>query len=172
MNKASVVLLAFVLLILFVTVPVMAEPTNGQKVPCTITFTSPHTIATGESHRTNGDVIQRRDYVVGFNVELDVYGASPIFGTAVVERDVGMANVPHNEMLLWHEKYVISFPTEEGGFEGTSLEHYSDFVSMSSYNLDIHFVLRGTGEFEGQTINAWRTGPAGPGGATGYLLKP
>jgi len=152
--------------------PVLAAPTNGQKVPIIIKFTSPQTIVKGESWTTNGGVIQRRDFVVGFNVELDVEGESPIFGSAVVERDVGMANVPKNEMLLWHEEYVISFPTEGGGFEGTLVEHYTDFVSMSSYDLDIHFVLLGTGAFERQTINAWRTGPAGPGGAIGYLLKP
>ena len=152
--------------------PVLAAPTNGQKVPIIIKFISPQTIVKGESWTTNGGVIQRRGYVVGFNVELDVDGAPAIFGSAVVERDVGMANVPKNEMMLWHEEYVISFPTEGGGFEGTSVEHYTDFVSVSSYNLEIHFVLHGTGAFEGQTINAWRTGPAGPEGATGYLLKP
>ena len=172
MNKKVLILALSLLMLMFAVAPVMADPTNGQKVPITITFTSPKTIVTGESWRTNGDVIQRRDYVVTYKVELDVDGAPPIFGSAVAERDPGMANVPNNEMLLWHEKYVISFPTEGGGFEGTSVQHYTDFVSMSSYNLDIHFLLHGTGEFEGQTINAWREGPAGPGGATGYLLKP
>lgn len=171
MKKAAVVV-AFVLLMLFAVVPVVAEPSRGQKVPIVLKLKPvPGSAFPGEVRTTNGNVTQRRDAGLNYTAELSIDGASPIIGKVVAERG-GMAIVSKTGMMLMHETIVLFFPTEGGGFEGNAPCHYTDFVSLTSYSLDIHAVFHGTGAFEGQTINAWRSGGANSAGFIGYLLKP
>jgi len=173
-KNAAVVFLALSLLLLLAAAPVMAEPTNGQKVPAIMTFPVPPKITMldpGEVWKTNGNVSHRRDTIINYTFLFIIDGAPPITGYAITVRD-GNGIIPKTGMFSYHEYYEFWFPTVGGGFEGRGLSHYFDFVSMSSYDLEIHVILHGTGSFEGQTLNMWRTGgPTGPGW-TGYLLKP
>lgn len=175
MKKTAVVILALALLMTFVAVaPVMAEPTEGQKVPAILKFTVPPKVTIldpGETWTTPGNASHRRDTIVNYTFQLIIDGAPPIIGYAISVRD-GNGIPTKIGMIGYHEYYEFWFPTAGGGFEGRGLNHITDMVSLSSYNLDLHVVLHGTGAFEGQTLNMWREGPPLPGGWFGYLLKP
>ena len=173
MRKIVVSVFALALLIMFTfsALPVMAEPTNGQKVAVTLKLTPvPETSIPGDRWVTNGGVTQLRDSGLTYALELAIDGALPIKGISIVVRDPALGKRP--EMVLYHEYHVMSFSTAGGGFEGNALLRLTDFVSSTVYTVQAHGVFQGTGEFEGQTLNLWRyEGPTG-GVWEGYLLKP
>jgi len=173
-KKTAVTILVLALLLLFAAAPAMAEPTNGQKIPAIMTFPVPPKITMldpGEVWKTPGNVSHRRDTIVNYTFVFTIGDDPPLTGYAITVRD-GNGIIPKTGMFSYHEYYEFWFPTVGGGFEGRGLSHYFDFVSMSSYDLEIHVVLHGTGSFEGQTLNMWRTGGVVGPGWTGYLLKP
>ncbi len=168
MKKATIIIFALTLLVISFALPVMAEPTQGQKVPVTLKFT-PISGPPGDRRTTDGDVTQVRDAGLKCALELVIDGAQPLIGESFATRDA-MGKRP--EMVLYHEHQVMTFPTEEGGFEGYDLLKITDMQSATEFTLQAHGVYQGTGAFEGQTLNLWRTkGPANPVWE-GYLLKP
>lgn len=168
-RKSSVIIFALALLLTTFTLPVMAEPTDGQKVAVTLKFT-PVGGPSGDRWTTNGGVTQVRDAGLTFNLELTIDGvATPIIGESFAERDA-MGKRP--EMVLYHEHHVMYFPTEGGGFEGYDLLKITDMKSGTEFTLQAHGVYQGTGAFEGQTLNLWRDKGQSNPVWEGYLLKP
>ena len=167
--RKSLVIFALALLLTSFALPVIAAPTEGQKVTVTLKFT-PVGGPPGDRWTTNGGVTQVRDAGLTFNLELTIDGvATPIIGESVATRDA-MGQRP--EMVLYHEHHVMWFPTEGGGFEGYDLLKITDMKSGTDFTLQAHGVYQGTGAFEGQTLNLWRDkGPSNPVWE-GYLLKP
>lgn len=153
-------------------VPVIAEPTKGQKVPVTLKFTPiPSEATLGEFNLNNGNIGQRRGSSANYTVELSIDGAVPIVGKSVAERPISVYNVIKHQSLAIHEIHVMYFSTEEGGFEGNALLQFTEYVSLSDYHIKAHGTFQGTGAFEEQTIVVSYEGPQG-GTWTGYLLKP
>jgi len=174
MRKKLILIPVLVLMLLAAATPVIAKPSDGQKVPAILKFPTPPKVTTldpGVLTWTKGNVSHLRDRIINYSFLLIIDDAPPIAGYAIAERDGN--GIPYKiGMTGYHEYYEFWFPTVGGGFEGRGLSHYFDFVSMSSYDLEIHVVLHGTGSFEGQTLNMWRTGGVVGPGWTGYLLKP
>ena len=174
MEKPVLVLAVGLLAVAMLTTPVLAAPTNGQKVPAILKFPTPPKVSIldpGERTWTNGNVTHLRDRIINYTFLLIIDGAPPITGYAITVRDG--SGIPYKiGMTGYHDYYEFWFPTEGGGFEGRALNHITDATSEISYNLSLHTVLHGTGAFEGQTLNMWREGPLLPGGWFGYLLKP
>ncbi len=167
-RKSSVIIFALALLLISFALPVMAAPTDGQKVAVTLKFT-PVGGPPGERWTTNGGVTQVRDAGLTYDIELSIDGGPAIIGNSVAARDA-MGKRP--VMVLYHEHHVMWFPTEGGGFEGYDLLKITDMNSASDFTLQTHGVYQGTGAFEGQTLYLWRDkGPADPVWE-GYLLKP
>jgi hypothetical protein len=177
-----------VFLVALMATPVIAVPTQVQKLPVLLKFTplpasDPNYVSdAGESWTTNGNgnpeaatIKQWRDSVTSYKVELTIEGADPIVGYSVAERPVMVYNYLKHQRMAIHEIHVISFPTEDGGFEGNTLLELSDIVGFSpppgEYHIETHGTFHGTGAFEGQTIVASYSGDAG-GTWLGYLSKP
>jgi hypothetical protein len=169
-KKAAVVIVVFALLMLTIGVlPVLAEPTNGQKVPVKIKWA-----ATGTTtlERNDSDGLSHRILKTTWNVQLFIDDAvTPLYGTAVSIRQVLYAYAKL-QMAVYNDDYVISFPTEEGGFEGSAHLLLTDYAGGTNYNIQIHGLFHGTDAFEGQTLNVGVD--KGPASFVweGYLLKP
>ena len=170
MNKKIIRLAITLLTVAILVTPVLAVPTQGQKVPITLQFnpegnTGGVTKVTpsGIRHWTNRDKV----YSLIFSID----GAEPIPGldNAISSYkwwtdDEGMGNG------IYHEFNVLTF--EGGTFEGNSKLKFTDFdYGTRTFNVEAHGVFHGTGVFEGQTIVAGYEGPSG-GTWSGYLLKP
>ena len=174
MDRRVLAMAVLLLAVAMVATPVLAAPINGQKVSATLKFPTPPKVTTldpGETTWTNGNVTHLRDRIINYTFLLIIDGAPPITGYAITVRDGN--GVPYKiGMTGYHEYYEFWFPTAGGGFEGRALNHITDATGPMSYDLSLHVVLHGTGAFEGQTLNLWRSGgPIGPGWL-GYLLKP
>jgi len=164
-KKVSVITMTLLAVAMFVA-PVMAEPTNGQKVPATLVAAPQVGGAPPEKMWiTNGDIQQIRGrQVIYFPITLtigsDVYtdGYSYNFVNSVFNLNTMVVNV--RGLAVWTFDNV-------GGFEG-NLE--MKLSAIDGY-YSIHGVLRGFGNFEGQTLMLSYDGP--PVGAvwTGYCLK-
>ncbi len=174
MKKVAVVVLTLALLtMLFAVLPAMAAAPEEKKVPAKVTFavTSNKLV---ENITTDGNV-SHRIYLQNWTVKLFIGDAeTPIEGTAIVNRDTDYRYVKPGEVnQVINDQYVISFPTENGGFEGHSHSIITDWVaSTRTYNIRVHVLLHGTGAFEGQTLNAWQNGAGTTPLWEGYLLKP
>ena len=164
-KKVLVVTMALFAVAMFVA-PVMAEPTNGQKVPATL-IPGP-AVGGAPPERmwiTNGGIYQVRgeqvDYFpITLTIGSAVYsnGYSYNFVNSVFNLNTKVVNV--RGLAVWTFDAI-------GGFEG-NLEMKLSAID-GSYS--IHGVLRGFGNFEGQTLMLSYDGP--PVGAvwTGYCLK-
>ncbi len=175
MKKVAVVALAFALLIVtFAAVPVMAKPSVEQKVPIKVTFSITSSTVV-ERWLTGGNISHRLLNQV-WSVELTIGDSlTPITGTATVVRDTDYRYTkPGGVDQIINDDYEFSFPTEEGGFEGHSHSLLTDWNAgpPATYDIAVHVLLQGTGEFEGQTLNAWQNGPGTIPLWEGYLLKP
>ena len=174
MKKVAVVVLALALLtMLFAVLPAMAAPPEEKKVPVNVTFkvTLNKLI---ENFTTEGNV-SHRIYLQNWDVSLTIGDSStPIKGTAVVDRDTDYRYVkPSVVNQVINDHIVMSFPTEGGGFEGHAQSIITDWDSATrTYNIRVHVLLQGTDAFEGQTLNAWQSGPGTTPLWEGYLLKP
>ena len=152
--------------------PVMAAPTDGQKVPVTIYFSNQ--VATNIVDTTTGNVVHRVADIT-YDISVDVDGVPTYTGTAIAERNVLM--IPRGagvfDMIL-SDDYIMSFDGQDGTFEGQAVIVLKDYAPATpTYEAGkAHALLQGTGVFDGQTINAghhWV--PFGPITWNGYLLK-
>jgi hypothetical protein len=171
LKKAILVFSIILLMIAAVIVPVLAVPTDGQKVPVILKFT-PYKTVNGDKWTTDGNITQRRDYTIYYHLSLSINGATPLIGECVAIRDSISAYTKVPGMAVYHEDYVMSFVKDEGGFEGNAMLMMTDYVSPTNFIMEAHGVFHGTGTFEGQTINAWRVEGLPGIDWTGYLLKP
>jgi hypothetical protein len=173
MNKKILTITITLLALTILATPVLAVPTKGQKLPVSLKFTPvPSSGVPGEFRLTNGGIGQRRDGAIKYTVELSIDGATvPIVGESSADRPIVVYNILKHQRFTLHEIHVMSFSTEDGGFEGNALLKFTEFVSLSDYHIETHGTFHGTGAFEGQTIVAGYEGPQG-GTWTGYILKP
>jgi hypothetical protein len=155
----------FLFVALFV-VPVLAEPTNGLKVPASL-IPGPQVGGTPPEKQwvTNGGIQQARgrevDYFpITLTIGSDVYtdGYSYNFGNVVFNSKTMILN--SRGIAVWTFEGIGSF---EGNLE-MKLSAIDGYYS-------IHGVLFGFGDFEGQTLMLSYDGP--PVGAVwaGYCLK-
>lgn len=150
--------------------PVLAEPTDGQKAEITLTWkTGSYTYTTHNS----GPIIHRH-LDMNWQVTLTfVANGTTYVGSAITERDVTIVPDDTGTKRNYRDQYTISFPDQNGGFEGNTILVVQNYGTSSATQM-IHGLLKGTGDFEGHTINAgvppwelmtsfiWE----------GYLLKP
>ncbi len=189
MNK-QLLILALSLLMLAAIAPVMADPTDGQKVPVVqingAAITTPTVCPrdgvtypyTGTSNPNDGNITQRRDYgnVLGTNLIID--GGTPLVGISYnnydrmwqYDRDTGLLA---GSMGIYHYDAIWDYPTAGGGFEGNIFLLLTDYSAGPpvTYNAKMHALLQGYGAFEGQTLQFSYEGP-NPVVWEGYLLKP
>jgi hypothetical protein len=175
LKKTGIVLaFSFALLIgLFVTLPAMASSPGEKRVPVDVSFkvTSNKLI---ENFTTQGNV-SHRVYLMKWDVNLMIDGSStPLKGSAEVDRDTDYRYVkPGVVNQVINDHLVITFPTEGGGFIGHAQSIITDWDSATrTYNIRVHILLQGSGNFEGQTLNAWQNGPGTTPLWEGYIVKP
>ncbi len=166
MNKKALAITITLLAVAMLVAPVMAEPTKGLKVPATLAAAPQVGGAPPEKQwMTNGGIVQTRGkqddyYPIILTIGSDVYtnGYSTNFGNVVINLKTMVVNV--RVLAVWTFEGI-------GGFEGNIEMKLSAIDGYYS----IHCVLRGFGDFEGQTLMLSYDGP--PVGAvwTGYCLK-
>lgn len=151
--------------------PVLATPTEENKVRVTLTWTNtgPTTII---YHDVTGNVSHRnmtQNWAVKIFIGDD---QTPIQGTAFGERQTlyiyGRKEQGVDQVANDH--YVITLPG--GGFEGNTHILITDWNSTSrTYNVNLHALFHGTGVYDGQTLNAWQNGPGTTMLWEGYLSQ-
>ena len=154
MNK-KVLLIAMVMFsVMLMVTPVLAVPTQGQKLPVSLKFTNPATTNPGTIHKTNGDIGQKRDSAGSYAVELSIDGADPIVGVSMTEVPISVYNMIKHQCFTIHEIHIMAFPTEDGGFEGNVLLRFTDVVSLVPGAFDYHLEAHGT--FQGTLDPHWQ----------------
>jgi sugar-specific transcriptional regulator TrmB len=110
-----------------------------------------------------------------FDVELAIEDEPALIGEAICEREVTIV-VPQKQVqnVILQDRYEFSFP-EGRGFKGNAFMILKNDLNETFFERSKAYAsFRGTGEFEGQTINighSWRPFNY-PVVWTGYLLKP
>ncbi|MCZ2809347.1 MAG: hypothetical protein O2V44_08340, partial [Candidatus Bathyarchaeota archaeon] len=151
MNKKLSVITIALLAVAMLVAPVMAEPTKGLKVPAALipgpSVVDPPPPPPDRRWRTDGDIVQirgqQRDYYpITLTIGSDVYtnGYSSNFVDTTMNLKTGWLNT--------HGPAEWTFPSVDGGFAGNLEMKLSIFTGWYS----IHGVLRGFGDFEGQTL--------------------
>ena len=175
MNK-KIIRITFMLLTLLIvsTIPVMAKPTNGQKIEVALVFKFPPISSTYvlEDWSTGGVIHNTR--LQEWNVELregnaDALGDILEVGTAEVVRKTLV--VPSAKKVNLIDYYEITFG--DGGFEGIGKVMLGGFVAGTWEESLARGLFQGTGEFEGQTLNVGHPWWSKAGIIwEGYWLKP
>ena len=175
MKKKILGIIIVLLAVAMLATPVLAVPTKGQKVPITMKWARTSNMLL-ERNDTKGG-ISHRSLSQTWTVQLFIDGAEiPLEGTAVVIRETHMRHTKKggvDQIIIDH--YDISFPTEEGGFEGNEHMLLTDYVSGpdgATFDVVLHALFHGTGEFEGQILNAGvDKGPGATMEWEGFILK-
>jgi hypothetical protein len=175
MNKKISGIFVSLVCLVMLTIPAFASPTQGQKAAITLTWTNLNSVTI--EVKISGNVVHRYLHVT-WDVELAIDGGPTLYGTSSGKREMLVVPQKDGRRLVVVDYCELSFPEEEGGFEGNAL------IMMEGFSLGPpqiwerskgHGLLQGTGAFEGQTINAGRHWhPFGESQTiwTGYLLKP
>ena len=175
MKKIAVVVSAFALFMLVLAVvPVMAAPTEGQKVEIEMKWTPIMSSIVVLENRLSNDVTHRH-VTLTWNVELKIVGGDTYVGTAFNDRVAVYVPQEDGQNRIFRDYYELSFPSEGGGFKGNAMVFTPGWVAGVYEGVKTHGVFHGTDNFEGQTINAgampWE--PYNPSMVwPGYLLKP
>ena len=167
---------SFLFLVILIT-PALASPTKGNKVGITLTWTETNTVYLEQKIVGNTMHFHINVY---WDVELAIDGRPTLNGTAFTDRDLTVVLQKDGGRLVIGDYYELSFPDEEGGFEGNAAIMLTGYIPIEPPIWEKskgHGLLHGTGAFEGQTINGgnhWI--PFDPFAEshiwTGYLLKP
>ena len=144
---------------------VMAEPTKGQKVPATA-MAIPWDSEDPEYWLTNGGIGQARGGEETYLLILNI-GGTPLPSELVT--------LVFDEMINFKtDKFVRHYTTLDSGldngFAGNIQLKIYNYYSGIDVHYDIHCVLQGFGDFEGQTLMLSYEG-AMPLVWTGYCLK-
>jgi len=145
--------------------PVLAEPTAGQKVPATA-MAIPWDSEVPEYWRTNGDIGQARGGEETYRLILNI-GGNPITPELVTLVFDEMINFK-TDMFVRH--YTTLDLGADNGFAGNIQLKIYNYYAGVDVHYDIHCVLQGFGDFEGQTLMLSYEGPM-PLVWTGYCLK-
>jgi hypothetical protein len=169
--------LVLVMLLTFVA-PVIAAPAEEQKVPIKVSFAIVRSETKIVENITTPGNISHIIMTMKWDVNMFIGGSlTPIQGTADVVRDTDYRYKKLGGVdQVIYDQYVMSFPTigtVGGGFEGFGQSTITDYSKGPpvTYNIRVHVLLHGTGEFEGKTLNAWQTGEGTIPLWEGYLLK-
>ena len=118
----------------------------------------------------NRELIQK----IIWDVKLAIEDEPTLIGKAICDRKTTILQQKHGQNLVAQDHYEISFP-EGRGFKGNAFIILQNIYGETLWENSIGYAsFRGTGEFEGQTINighSWRPFIY-PIVWTGYLLKP
>jgi hypothetical protein len=171
MNKKVLMMLIALLAVAMFGAPVMADPTNGQKVPAQMITIGAGPVVPGEYRMTSGGILQvRGEQEVIYNIlsigseTHNIYSSNVLDGTLNFKTGL----IIHHYDAVWY----IPDENSDSGFSGNveaKIYDY-DFVSGTFSWMTIHSVTQGFGDFEGQTLMLSYEGPAG-GAWTGYCLK-
>ena len=172
----AIALLITVLTGLFVALPVIAAPIGEQKVPVKVSFVVDRSKTQIIENITTPGNISHIVMSMIWNVNYFIGDSqTPITGTANVIRDCDYRYKKAGGVdQVSFDSISIVFTDSNRGFEGIAQSTITNYVKgpPTTYDIRVHVLLRGTGAYEGQTLNAWQTG----GGTTalweGYLLKP
>ena len=166
MKKILMLAISLLTLAMLVT-PVMAEPTNGQKVTATLVPGDMDSLGWDRRWRTDGDIRQTRGHSINY------YPITLTIGDDDPYEDGTSSNLA-NDVLNLKTYWLISrdyaqftFPSAVGGFEGNVWMKVHIFTGWYS----LHCVLHGFGDFEGQTLMLSYAGPGEGSLWTGYCLK-
>ena len=179
MNKKKIVFSSLAVLMMFSSVllmPVMAEPTKGQKVAVTSVFVAPPQVPSmGELVITNGGIYILKDFVEVWSNNLLFIDDNPVpLHICAYMVESGSWNSKTRVCVLHDD--VVWYVSEEGspdGFAGTEILKLFDYDFLGTHrwtSMQMHAVYHGFGAFEGQTLTFFYAGPASPV-STGYLLK-
>lgn len=175
MNEKVLGITIVFLIAAIMATPVFADPTQGQKASINLTWTNMSTV--NIEVKISGNVVHRHQHIT-WDIELAIDGGPTLYGTAFVDRDMLIVRQKDGRRLVTVDYCELSFPDEEGGFEGNALimlEGFSSGPPPIWERSKGHGLFQGTGALEGQTINAGRHWhPFGESQTiwTGYLLKP
>jgi len=165
LNRKFLVVIAVTLMaVAILATPVMAEPTKGQKVPAALTGI-PVSEEDPEYWRTNGDIGQARGGEQTYMYFLNIDGAvTSGFFTVVFDEMINFKT----DMFV--RRYTTIDSGADDGFAGNIQLKIRNYYSGVDVHYDIHCVLQGFGDFEGQTLMLSYEGPM-PLTWTGYCLK-
>ena len=162
-RKIFVTAIVFLVVALLAT-PVMAEPTNGQKVPAMATFI-PWDEEVPEYWSTNGDVGQGRGGQETYLLILNIGGSiTSEFVTVVFDEMINFKT----DMFV--RRYTTLDSGLDSGFAGNIQFKMYNYYAGVDVHYDINCVLQGFGDFEGQTLMLSYEGSM-PLTWTGYCLK-
>jgi hypothetical protein len=164
-RKLLVVIAVTFMAVAMLTTPVIAEPTNGQKVPATATAI-PLGSEDPEYWLTNGDIGQARGGEETYLLILNI-GGTPLPSELVTLVFDEMINFK-TDMFVRH--YTTLDSGLDNGFAGNIQLKIYNYYSGIDVHYDIHCVLQGFGVFEGQTLMLSYEGSL-PLTWTGYCLK-
>ncbi len=165
MNKIFLVVAVTFMAITVLATPVMAEPTKGQKVPATATAI-PWDSEDPEYWRTNGDIGQARGGQETYLLILNI-GGNPITPELVTLVFDEMINFKTD---MFVRRYTTLDSGSDNGFAGNIQFKMYNYYAGVDVHYDIHCVLQGFGDFEGQTLMLSYEGSM-PLVWTGYCLK-
>ena len=169
----SIVLIA--LAMMAVAVPVLAAPTDGQKVAVTYRVIPPSTLRNlGETTITPGGIYEFRGLTevyphnkltIGTDAPLTVFACMVESGSWNSQTKVAVINCE----ATW---YISTGGSADGffGHEHMRLINYDMLGTHRWTDMQIEVVLHGFGSYEGQTLMISYSGPASPV-VTGYCLK-
>ena len=171
-KKIAVITITLFAVAIFVT-PVMAEQTNGLKVPAVL-IPGPNVIdppppPPEREWTTNGDIHQVRFAQQIFDPIFLIIGNDPPYkGTSSNVFDI-VINL-RTRVANFRGNVEITVDNVVGGFAGRiEMKLFYEEGNPVPYWMSIHTVLQGFGHFEGQTLTLSYDGPGGIW--TGYCLK-
>ena len=171
MNKKILGVFASLVFVAMIVTPVLAKPTQGQKVAITLTWT--RTLRIQDPPVFTGVVMHRHVYIE-WSVVLEIEDGPTLTGTGTSIRDNVRMPQKDGDTVVIRDVTELWFPDQQGGFEGRGVIMIDGLTSPGVWEqAKAHELLQGTGEFEGQTLNAghhWEE-PSGAIVWTGYWLK-
>ena len=163
MKKKILVIPVFLLTCALISLPVMAAPaTKIEGVTATIDFTE-----TTEYHAVDHGIIQVEGISTG-TVTLNIPGQVPLFGTLIrewigtIKLSQHLPDPDATGLLRGHVVWTFVGEGTTGTFEGTRHTKFVGFPRPFISNIEIRYVLQGTGDFSGQTLKLAYEGPTPP----------
>jgi len=175
-KKTAVVISALALLMMFAAVPVMAEPTRGQKVPLKEYITGLlGVVPPPRAWETKGGIFQMRGEQEFLTVKFVI--GDPAYATYDFDHTIvgyGSGNTK-TRVFVGHYDCVWTLADDDSsGFSGNLEMKLYDFdLSAGTWSWwSAHEVAQGFGDFAGQTLMLSMEGPMDITAPwTGYLLK-
>ena len=164
MNKKVLGIAVALMAVAMLATPVFAAPTKGQKEEVSLTWALTGT--SGPPPYPTGNVMHR-SFTITWDFNLTIDDGDPMPGNATTYRKLLRVQPTDKDFRLFVDYYVLELDGYDGTFEGNALIQ-QDYPAGEARVC--HALLQGTGDFEGQTINAQQDWSA-TAEWTGYILK-